>query len=268
MDLSIAVEGWRENVKYGMRREPIWKKLCVCGGGLMTMIMTLILGSYQMSYWSNVLVIQNNFNNTAKFNNTLWENSTYYDIQFINGSYSDEEKAKALKISINETCIDDCQKHGTQWSIIYLLAGFTLIFMAINALLLVAGGWIYRSRMIGIFCHHFLTIFLLASVVVTYRYRYREQGQLAALSLMPSQTTSTTAYDPNRTYADDAEFIEKFFIGELIALILCLITSNLGCCKFGNKTNIRDSQVTSSMANSHGVAAIERADQQELLNDN
>ena len=267
MDLSIAVEGWRENVKYGMRREPFWKKMIVCGGGFITLLFTLILGSYQMSYWSNVMVIQNNFNNTAVYNNTLWENSTIYDIQFINQTYSDEDKAKALKLSINETCNEDCQKHGSQWSIIYLLAGFTLIIMSINALLLVAGGWIYRCRMIGIFCHHFLTIFLLASVVVTYRYRYREQGQLAALSLMPSQTSSTTAYDTDRTYADDAAFIEKFFVAELITLILCLVTSNLGCCKFGNNKNMRDSQVTSSMVNS-GVATMERADQQELLNDN
>ena len=212
MDLSIAVECWRERVKYGMRREPFWKKMCICGGGFVTMLMTLIMGSYSMSYWSNVLVIQNNFNNTAEYNNTQWENSTYYDIQFINGSFPNNDTANQLKLSINETCSYDCQKHGTQWSIIYILAGFTLIFMAINALLLMAGGWIYRCRMIGIFCHHFLTIFLLASVVVTYRYRYREFGQLAAMSLMPSQTTSTTAYDQNWTYADDAKFIEKFFV--------------------------------------------------------
>lgn len=57
MDLSIAVEGWREGVKTGMRREPFWKKLCVCGGGLITLIISLVLGSYQMSYWANVLVI-------------------------------------------------------------------------------------------------------------------------------------------------------------------------------------------------------------------
>ena len=84
------------------------------------------------------------------------------------------------------------------------------------------------------------------------------------MSLMPSQTSSTTAYDPDRTYADDAKFIEKFFVAQIFALILCLITSNFGCCKCGNKTNVRDSQVA-SMANSRGVAAMERADQQELL---
>lgn len=106
--------------------------------------------------------------------------------------------------------------------------------MAINAVLLVLGGWIYRCRMLGIFCHHFLTIFLLASVIVTYRYRHREQGQLAALSLMPSKTTSDSSYDLNWTYADDADFIDKFFICELLALICCLVTSNIGCCKCGN----------------------------------
>ena len=112
MDVSIYVEGWREGVKTGMRREPLWKKLCICGGGMITLILSLVLGSYQMSWWSNVLVIQNNFNNTMVFNNTYWENSTYYDIQYLNGSYSDEEAAAALKLSINGTCDMTCQKQG------------------------------------------------------------------------------------------------------------------------------------------------------------
>ena len=93
MDLSIAVESWREGIKTGMRREYLWKKLCVCGGGFVTLVLSLVLGSYQMSYWTNVMIIQNNFNNTAKFNNTLWENSTFYDIQFLNDTYSNERYA-------------------------------------------------------------------------------------------------------------------------------------------------------------------------------
>jgi len=113
------------------------------------------------------------------------------------------------------------------------------------------GGWVYRTRMLGIFCHHFLTIFLLASVIVTYKYRNREQGQLAALSLMPSKTSSDTAYDETWTYTDDAKFIDNFFIFQLITLFVCLITSNFGCCKIGNSENVRDSQVTASMRNSN-----------------
>ena len=137
--------------------------------------------------------------------------------------------------------------------------------MAVNGLLLVLGGWIYRCRMIGIFCHHFLTIFLLASVIVTYRYRNREQGQLAALSLMPSKTSSDTEYDMGWTYADDANFIDKFFIFEIITLIVCLMTSNFGCFKIGNRNDLRDSQVTSSMKNSNVPSNAN--DHQQLLGD-
>ena len=68
---------------------------------------------------------------------------------------------------------------------------------------------------------------------------------------MPSKTTSDTEYDINWTYADDADFIDKFFMLQLIALFICLVTSNFGCCKCGNSANIRDSQVTASMANSN-----------------
>lgn len=101
--------------------------------------------------------------------------------------------------------------------------------MSINAVLLMLGACFYKSRMLGIFCHHLLTIFLLASVITTYRYRHRTQGELCALSLLPSH--SSTA---GRTYADDAAFIDKFFMGELICLLVCLVFANVGCCKFGN----------------------------------
>ena len=57
-----------------------------------------------MSSWGDVLKIQNNVNITEEFNQTTWENSTYYDIRFINGSYTDNETAEQLKLTINETC--------------------------------------------------------------------------------------------------------------------------------------------------------------------
>ena len=52
------------------------------------------------------MVIQKNFGNVELYNNTLWENSTYYDIQYLNQTYSDETKAAALKLSLNATCTD------------------------------------------------------------------------------------------------------------------------------------------------------------------
>ena len=105
--------------------------------------------------------------------------------------------------------------------------------------------------MIGLFCHHFLLIFNLASVIVTFEFRYRDQGKLAALSPMPSRTLNDTMYDENWTYADDADYIDKIFIWQCITLCLCLITSNFGCSKmFNSRHSVKDSQVTSSMVNS------------------
>ena len=45
--------------------------------------------------------------------------------------------------------------------------------------------------MVGIFCHYLLTFFLIASVTVTYKYRYSTMGKMAALSTM-SVTNMTT----------------------------------------------------------------------------
>ena len=108
MDVSIYVEGWREGVKTGMRREPLWKKLCIVGGGLIVAVLSIVIGSYEMSHWKQVVVIQNSFNNTGVFNNTYWENSTYYDIQYYNGTFSDPLKAANLSLSLNSTCDMTC----------------------------------------------------------------------------------------------------------------------------------------------------------------
>jgi len=204
-----------------------------------------------MSSWGDVLKIQNNVNITEEFNQTTWENSTYYDIRFINGSYTDNETAEQLKLTINETCDEQCQKKGCAWSVIYGLAGWTLILIAINAGLLILGAWFYKPRMIGLFCHHFLLIFNIASVVVTFKFRYRDQGKLAAMSIMPSRPLNDTAFDPDWTYEDDANYIDKIFIWQCITLFLCLITSNFGCSKmFNSKYSLKDSQVASSFMNS------------------
>ena len=82
----------------------------------------------------------------------------------------------------------------------YALAGWTLVLMTVNAVMLVLGGWFYKTRMIGMCCHHLLLLVNLTSLVVTHKYRYRDQGKLAALSTMPSKTLSDTEYDANWTY--------------------------------------------------------------------
>jgi len=108
MDVSIFVESWREGIKYSMPKEPLFKKACVAGGGLLTLVFCLTLAVYQMRFWNNVLVIQHNFNNTKIYNNTYWENSTYYDIQYYNGTYENETLAAQLKTTLNTTCDWPC----------------------------------------------------------------------------------------------------------------------------------------------------------------
>jgi len=85
MDVSIKFESWRENVKRAIPHETLLKKLLIIFGGLITLVSSIVLGTYQMKQWKNVLVIQNNFGlRPDNYTKTLWENSTFYDIQFIN----------------------------------------------------------------------------------------------------------------------------------------------------------------------------------------
>ena len=65
----------------------------------------------------------------------------------------------------------------------------------------------------------------------------------------------------DRTYMDDAAFIDKMFTFQLIVLIICFVTANFGCFKWCNRNDLRDSQLKSS---SIGVPA---RDQAGLLTD-
>jgi len=208
-------------------------------------------------------------NITELYNNTEWENSTYYDVAYIDGPYENQTLANELKLKINETCDDKCIKKGSEWSHIYAFSGFTLILMSTNSLFLMFGGWVYKTRMIGMFCHDFLTFLVLISFIVTWRYRYRDQGKLAAMSNMPSHLKSETQYDMTWTYKEDAEFIHKILIWQGVCFLVFLCTGNLGCFKIFNGNNVRDSQVTSSFKNSNVKVRYNEPDQQEQdLTDN
>lgn len=115
-------------------------------------------------------------------------------------------------MTLNATLTETEKKKGCQWSTIYAFAGFVLVLLACNAVLLVLGGWFYQPRAIGMFCHSFLTLINLVAVIITYRFRFRDQGKLAAMSTMPSRTDGDNAYDLSWTYQDDAKYIEKIFI--------------------------------------------------------
>ena len=147
----------------------------------------------------------------------------------------------------------------------YGLAGWTLVVAGVNAVLLVLGGFFYKPRMVGMFCHHFLMIFDLASLITTHKYRYRDQGKLAAMSTQLSHSDSGDDFTGEKTYVDDAAFIDKIWVWQLALFIVCLITSNVGCFKCCTRNDIRDSQVRSSYAGASNIEADQNDDDDELL---
>mmetsp|Transcript_35027 Transcript_35027/g.42899 ORF Transcript_35027/g.42899 Transcript_35027/m.42899 type:complete len:229 (-) Transcript_35027:440-1126(-) len=228
MDVSIFVEAWRESIKHAMRRESFLKKIIVALGGVLTMLCCSLLGAYFMGSWSNVLQVQKMDELVQYWNTTedgVYINSTYYDINYINGTFDDKDAAADLYQSLNDTDGYSWQKQGSQWSLVYAFAGWTLVLAAINGVLLILGGWFYKPRMVGMFCHVFLMIFDLASLIITHKFRYRDQGKLAALSNLPSRAKSDSEFDSDWTYKNDAEFIDKIWLWQLVLFIFCFITS-------------------------------------------
>ena len=112
MDVSIFVESWREGIKHSMRKEKFLKKALVSVGGLVTLVSCSLIGAYWMSYWTNVLHVQDIPALAQKYNETnrkgdpvtqQYFNQTYYDINWINGSYNDEAESLTLLKSLNDT---------------------------------------------------------------------------------------------------------------------------------------------------------------------
>ena len=58
---------------------------------------------------------------------------------------------------------------------------------------------------------------------------------------MPSRYQDPDTFEPDWTYQDDANFIDKIWVWQLIVLFVTLITTNLGCLKICNRNDIRDS---------------------------
>ena len=171
---------------------------------------------------------------------------------FVNGTFSDPVAAAALNLTLNTTCDEFCWKRGSNWSLIYAYGAMVNLLMAMNGLLIVLGGWFYKPRIVGIFCHWMLTIFLIASVSVTYTYRYSTMGKMAALSTLSVHNMTAlnitlaevaqnktgsdlTVFPDERNYTDDAKLIDNMFTFQLIALIVCFLTANIGCFKVCNE---------------------------------
>ena len=67
-----------------------------------------------------------------------------------------------------------------------------------------------------------------------------------AMATSDSKQSDLTVNLEDRTYMDDAAFIDNMFTFQLIALVVCFATANLGCFKFCNKNDLRDSQLKST----------------------
>jgi len=46
MDATLKFESWRESIKRAIPRESFFKKGLIMGGGIITLVASLVLGSY------------------------------------------------------------------------------------------------------------------------------------------------------------------------------------------------------------------------------
>lgn len=135
-------------------------------------------------------------------NQTYCSNSTVYNWAFLDGPFSDDVKAEHYKYML-KNCDSACLTTGTQWAIVYPLNAITMLTMSVLSLLQIVGVWVLYSRFIAMLIQPFFCLLNLCVVITTAVYRLSFIGQLAALSLSPSQLGSVdgqTMLVDTRTY--------------------------------------------------------------------
>ena len=92
--------------------------------------------------------------------------------------------AESYWVDIEQDCGDDltdCIEHGNRFSVIYALAGTTMLLLAANSALMVLGAWSFHARGLAGCCGSLCCCLNLASIITTGVFRFNHWGKLSML---------------------------------------------------------------------------------------
>jgi len=85
-------------------------------------------------------------------------------------TFNDEDLYKdALKdlIDLVDDCDIDCQVKGSQLTLVAGLNQLAYLFVGINAIFMFIGTWMYRARVMSVYCSFFACLFQFSIIVVS-----------------------------------------------------------------------------------------------------
>ena len=141
--------------------------------------------------------------------------------------WSDTIKANQLILEIEQDWDLSKIEKGSRFSVIYGFCGITLILLALTSACLSIGAYNMRARMAGLLCSCCLGVLNFVGLICTAVFRFNKMGQLASLSLVPSEFKATDTnqeeipidYNGDSTISSDASLIVGIWISQLLACI-------------------------------------------------
>lgn len=131
-------------------------------------------------------------------------------------TFNDEDLYRdALKeqIDLIEDCDIDCQAKGSQLTLVAGLNQLAYVFIAINAILMFIGTWMYRARVASVYCSIFSCMFQFAIIVTSGVILSSPYNMVCRRSMIP------TAGEFQWTMRDDFGLVATMWIMSIITLL-------------------------------------------------
>ena len=114
----------------------------------------------------------------------MWEQESTKPIAYTYYSEDNWSDAMSYWVDIQKDCGDDlqtCEEHGNRFSVIYALAGVTMLLLAANSALMILGAWSFHARGLAGCCGSLCCCLNLASIITTGVFRFNHWGKLSML---------------------------------------------------------------------------------------
>lgn len=125
-------------------------------------------------------------------------------------------------------CDADCQQRGSQMSLVAILNSTALGIICINALLMLAGTWRHRSRIVSVYCTFFACLFQFCIIVASGVMLFSPYAMFCGSSMVPTAGSGVMW-----TMADDYSTIVTLWITQIVWMFIFLCIGMCSAMKVG-----------------------------------
>ena len=195
-----------------------------------------IVGIIFAAWWGNQNKVENVYDGDGNFYDALPGYYYYHSDEYRNQYYgSNLDEATGYINDIVEDCgeldiTDSCWNQGNRFSVVYAFAATTMILLAVNSALMIAGAWVVSARLCASCCGCLCCCLNFASIITTGVFRFNSWGKLSAICEGPSYyDKGFLPLSDDRTVSGDATLIVWLWVCQMIFCCThCCHTINVG----------------------------------------